>query len=88
VLGNISDTDARAVVRALPQLCRTGGTVVWTRTRRPPDLTPLLRRWCAETGFGELAFIAPPDELFSVGAFRFLGEPQPLGVAPMFTFIR
>ncbi len=40
VLGNISDDDVHATVRALPQLCQTGGTVVWTRSRRPPDLTP------------------------------------------------
>lgn len=88
VLGNISDADARATLMALPELCRPGGTVVWTRTRRPPDLTPLLRGWFAEAGFAELAFVAPSGELFSVGASRFLGEPQPLGAARLFTFIR
>ncbi len=88
VLGNISDADVLATVSAMPQLCETGGTVIWTRTRRPPDLTPRVRRWFAEAGFSELAFIAPEDELFSVGAGRFLGEPQPLSSArQLFTFV-
>ena len=89
VLGNISDADVRATVSAMPQLCEAGGTVIWTRTRRPPDLTPRVRRWFAEAGFSELAFIAPEDELFSVGACRFLGQPQPLTSSrPLFRFIR
>ena len=89
VLGNISDADVRTTVSAMPQLCEAGGTVIWTRTRRPPDLTPRVRRWFAEAGFSELAFIAPEDELFSVGACRFLGQPQPLTwYRPLFRFIR
>lgn len=55
---------------------------------RPPDLTPQISGWFAEAGFAELAFTAPEDELFSVGACRFLGELQPLGSARLFTFIR
>ena len=89
VLGNISDADVRTTVSAMPQLCEAGGTVIWTRTRRPPDLTPRVRRWFAEAGFSELAFIAPEDELFSVGACRFLGQPQPVTwYRPLFRFIR
>lgn len=88
VLGNISDDDARATVKALPQLCRAGGTVIWTRTRRPPDLTPRLRRWFAESGFLEQSFIAPAGEQFSVGRCRFLGETRPLRPARLFTFVR
>lgn len=88
VLGNISDDDARTTVMAMPELCQTGGTVVWTRNRRAPDRTPQIRRWFAEAGFAEVAFIAPEDELFSVSACRFLGEPQPLGSTRQFRFIR
>jgi hypothetical protein len=88
VLGNVADDDAHATVRAMPQLCETGGTVVWTRSRRPPDLTPQIRRWFAESGFEELAFVAPEGDLFSVGACRFLGEPQPLSSTRLFRFIR
>jgi hypothetical protein len=78
VLGNISDLDVRATISALPQLCAAGATVVWTRTRRAPDLTPAIRRWFAATGFVEHAFHAPDDVLFSVGVHQFLGRPQPL----------
>jgi hypothetical protein len=33
-------------------------------------------------------FIAPKDELFSAGACRFFGEPQPLGSTRLFQFVR
>lgn len=87
VLGNISDADARATVQALPQLCAAGATVIWTRTRRAPDLTPAVRRWFAETGFAEQAFTAPDDVLFAVGVHRFTGTPQPLRDGKIFQFV-
>ncbi len=86
VLGNISERDVRLTIASLPQLCRTGGTVIWTRSRRPPDLTPRVRRWLAASGFSELAFVAPPEVLFSVGVARFDGQSQPLGSRRLFTF--
>jgi len=87
VLGNITDTDVRATVAALPRLCADGATVIWSRTREAPDLTPTLRGWFAEEGFTELAFHAPADVLFSVGVHRFTGRPQPLGTDErIFTF--
>jgi hypothetical protein len=52
--------------------------VIWTRSRRPPDLTPAVRGWFAEAGFRELAFDAPPGMLFTVGVHRFTGRPEPL----------
>jgi hypothetical protein len=88
VLGNISEGDVRFTIAALAQLCRTGGTVIWTRSRRPPDLTPRVRRWLAASGFSELAFVAPGDALWSVGTARFEGRPQPLGSRRFFTFVR
>jgi hypothetical protein len=88
VLGNISERDVRLTIASLPQLCRTGGTVIWTRSRRPPDLTPRVRRWFAASGFSELAFVAPADALFSVAAARFEGRPEPLGSRRFFTFDR
>lgn len=88
VLGNISEPDVRSTIASLPQLCQTGATVIWTRSRRPPDLTPQVRRWFAAAGFSELAFVAPADALFSVGAARFEGSPEPLGTRRFFTFIR
>ena len=78
VFGNISDVDVRATISALPELCAAGAAVIWTRTRRAPDLTPAVRRWLAVTGFAEYAFHAPADALFSVGVHRFVGVPRPL----------
>lgn len=43
VFGNISDRDIETTVAALPTLCRAGATVIWTRHRRSPDLTPRIR---------------------------------------------
>ncbi|MEV4417682.1 class I SAM-dependent methyltransferase [Catellatospora sp. NPDC049609] len=79
VLGNISDDDVRTTVAALPRLCAPGATVIWTRTRRAPDLTPAIRAWFAEAGFTEQAFDAPADVLFTVGVHRLTAPPQPLG---------
>lgn len=77
VFGNVSDQDVLRTVRTLPQLCASGATVLWTRHRREPDLTPAIRSWLAETGFAELAFDAPDDVLFGVGVHRFEGSPEP-----------
>jgi hypothetical protein len=87
VLGNISDADIRATVSVLPQLCTTDATVIWTRTRRPPDLTPAIRTWLSAAGFTEQAFTAPDGVLFSVGVHRFSGTPQPLTTGKIFQFL-
>jgi hypothetical protein len=78
VFGNISDADVRRTISALPELCAAGAIVIWTRTRRAPDLTPAVRRWLAAAGFVEQAFHAPADALFSVGVHHFVGVPRPL----------
>jgi hypothetical protein len=59
-------------VAAAPALCAPGGTVIWTRHRRPPDLTPLVREWFAAAGFAEVAFEAPEtgSTLIGVGVHR------------------
>lgn len=77
VFGNIPDEAVRRTVQALPGLCAAGATVVWTRHRRPPDLTPSIRSWMAAADFEEVAFDTPEDALFSVGAYRFAGAPRP-----------
>jgi hypothetical protein len=87
VFGNISNDDIRHIIRCLPQFCRQGATVVWTRHRREPDLTPKVRQWFLENGFVETGFFAPEGLLISVGACRFEGRPQPLQPAKLFTFI-
>ena len=89
VFGNISDADVQRTIDALPQMCAAGATVIWTRTRRAPDLTPAIRGWLREAGFVQEAFEAPEDARFSVGVHRFEGVPRPLETtAAIFTFLR
>jgi hypothetical protein len=89
VFGNISDRDVYRAIEVLPQLCAKDATVVWTRHRRHPDLTPRIRQWFSAAGFAEHAFDSPGPNQWSVGAHAFLGEPRPLALgARFFTFIR
>lgn len=87
VFGNIADQDIYATIDLLPQLCKGDATVIWTRSRRAPDLTPSIRAYFQEQGFAEVEFIAPEDVEFTVGCNRYTNEPQPLdSSARMFTF--
>jgi hypothetical protein len=91
IFGNISEEDIRFTIEAAPAMCRPGATVIWTRHRRPPDLTPQIRAWFAASGFDELAFDAldTEDRLMSVGANR-LRRAATAGLPdrPLFTFRR
>jgi hypothetical protein len=88
VFGNISDADVETTVRALPSMCAAGATVIWTRHRRPPDLTVSIRRWLGESGFEEVAFDPVPDSPGSVGVARYADEPRSLADQQLFTFTR
>jgi hypothetical protein len=72
IFGNVSDEDIKFTVEAASAMCRPGGTVIWTRHRRAPDLTPQIRDWFTASGFDELAFDAldTEDRLMTVGANR------------------
>ena len=89
IFGNVSDGDIRRTVEAAPTLCRLGATVIWTRHRRPPDLTPRVRGWFAASGFEEIAFDAlATDSLTGVGVNR-LRRAAPAATppdGPLFTF--
>ena len=88
IFGNITDSDIQATVAALPSLCASGALVLWTRHRRPPDLTPAIRSWFGEAGFREEAFDISHDGFMSVGAHRLTGEPVPLMPGQrLFTFV-
>jgi predicted O-methyltransferase YrrM len=67
VFGNVSDADIERTVGAIPAMVRPGGTVIWTRSRRSPDITPAIRSWLDRAGFQERAFVAPEGVLWSVG---------------------
>jgi hypothetical protein len=88
VFGNISNEDIEGTVRTLPAFCATGATAIWTRHRRPPDLTVQIRRWFAEAGFEPVAFDTPSEYEWSVGVHRFVGDPMPLaGGRRLFSFV-
>jgi hypothetical protein len=88
IFGNISDADIERTAAAAPALCAPGATVIWTRHRRPPDLTPRIRAWFTSAGFEELAFDAlDTTTLAAVGAGR-LSHAASGGLpsGPLFTF--
>ena len=77
VFGNITAADIRNTIQAMRGFCAPGGHVVWTRHRRPPDLTPTIRADFADAGFAELAFEAPEGTVTAVGHQRLDGEVAP-----------
>ncbi|MDN3028733.1 SAM-dependent methyltransferase [Streptomyces sp. S.PB5] len=78
ILGNVTDADVERLLDHCTRLCRTGGTVVWTRSRHiEPDLVPQVCAWLEERGF-ERVWVSDPELGFGVGAHRFGGEPRPL----------
>jgi len=89
IFGNVSEGDIQRTAQAAPALCAAGATVIWTRHRRPPDLTPRIRAWFRASGFAEVAFDTPDTEaLTGVGVGRLAAAPQaapPDG--PLFTFL-
>jgi hypothetical protein len=88
IFGNVSDRDIQRTIHAAPALCRVGATVIWTRHRRFPDLTPQVRAWFADSGFEEVAFDAlQTGALTSVGVNRLRrAAADRLPGYPLFTF--
>jgi predicted RNA methylase len=87
LFGNITDEDVERTVDTCTRLCASGGTVIWTRTRKEPDLVPRICGWFEERGF-ERRWLSEPDAGFGVCVHRFGGVPEPLGdVTRMFTFV-
>jgi hypothetical protein len=89
IFGNVSDDDVLTTIRGLPQFCKPGATVLWSRGRQlRPDITPQIRATFAEAGFVETAFHAPDDAKFQIGANRYEGPAQPLRREHLFTFLK
>jgi hypothetical protein len=89
IFGNVPETDVERTVAAVPTLCRSGATVLWTRHRRAPDLTPAIRRWFGAAGCRSLAFRTGDGEgrrAWAVGAELVVrgADFQP---APLFRFV-
>jgi hypothetical protein len=89
VFGNLLDADVRRTIGLLPTLCAPNAVVIWTRHRRPPDLTTAIRGWFADAGFEELWFSGPVDDLWiGAGVARLVGEPRPFQPhTRIFTFV-
>jgi hypothetical protein len=87
LFGNTSLADIERTAGACRQLCRAGGTVIWTRGRAAPDRVPLICGWFEELGF-ERRWLSGPGESYGVGVHRCAGEPQALAPGErMFTFV-
>ena len=86
VFGNITDEDVARTIRCCTGLCAPGGTVVWTRGRREPDLVPQICDWFAAEGFA-LVGVSEPGTRWAVGAHQFEGKSRPLPDQKMFTFV-
>lgn len=90
IFGNVGERDIEHTVRAAAGLCTDGATVIWTRNRRPPDLTPRIRRWFSGGGFEEVAFEAPDaGTMTGVGVNirrERLARPAAASSEPLFTF--
>jgi hypothetical protein len=76
VFGNITDDDVRNTIDHLPELCAANATVIWTRGRFAPDLTPAIRGWFRGAGFEELSFTAIADSTATVGVHRLAAPPR------------
>ena len=89
VFGNVTDADVFNTVQMLPLLCAPDATVIWTRHRRPPDLTPALLEEFDRNGFEAIATTqGEVGTMFGVGMHRFRGLPQPFRPhLRLFTFV-
>jgi hypothetical protein len=76
VFGNIGDGDIGRTIGVCDQLCKSGGTVIWTRHRGAPDRVPLICERFGERGFA-LTWLSQPDVGYGVGVHEFTGTPQP-----------
>jgi Putative methyltransferase len=88
IFGNISDEHIQCTIAALPQLCRSGAPVIWTRHRDDPDPVPQICSWFEARDFERL-YLSDPAVGFGVGVHRYTSSPQPLAPGTqLFTFRR
>jgi hypothetical protein len=85
---NITRPDISRTIGYTARLCRTGGVVVWTRSRIAPDAVPGMRADFAAAGFEEV-WVSPPEIQDCVGAHRYRGSAAdpPLPGDRLFEFV-
>ncbi|MCU1388259.1 MAG: SAM-dependent methyltransferase [Ilumatobacteraceae bacterium] len=87
IFGNVSDDDVRRTVMTAPRLGTTGSTVIWTRHRREPDLTPSIRAWFDEAGCESVDLISPGAGAFAIGCEHVVRLPPDTQLpSRLFTF--
>lgn len=90
IFGNISDADIQNTVTRAAQLTARGGTAIWTRHRREPNLVPTIHDWFGAAGFADLWQSDPglPATIY-VAANRQERDPAPSSSGQkLFTFIK
>ena len=93
VLGNVSEADVAATVAAMPRLCASGATLVWSRGRSlegAEDFVTPVRAAFTAAGFTEVRVRSfdVEDDSTALGVVRFDGPPVPLGPRQTwFTFV-
>lgn len=89
VFGNISDDDIQNTIEALPQLCKQGTKVIWTRHLRQAEAVPVIRSLFITNGFSEVDFKTTEDQSYVVATYEFQESPAQLeGNTRLFTFIK
>ncbi|HTW06807.1 MAG TPA: hypothetical protein VME46_04820 [Acidimicrobiales bacterium] len=90
IFGNISEHDITGTVAAVPQFCKLGATILWSRGRDREDINGMVRSWFRAAGCSELAYdTLETGSRPAAGAFRFTGQPQPLVPGQrLFSFLR
>jgi hypothetical protein len=87
LFGNVTDADIVRTIGHATALCATGGTLVWTRHRRPPGVIDVICAALETRGF-ERVWLNDPQDPQGIGVHRYTGTPQPLAPgATMFRFI-
>lgn len=76
VFGNIIEADIQNTIEGWPMLCAPGGTIIWTRGSRAPDLRPQVRQWVRKAGFEELSFDGP-REGYGIGVAKMIRVSKP-----------
>lgn len=89
VFGNISDDDVAKTIQTLPQLCKPGARVIWTRHRRSPDRTDEIRNLFHTNGFDETNFASTDNTTYGVGVHTFNAVVPAMGDnVTMFSFLK
>lgn len=81
IFGNVAPADIGTTIAAVPALARPGAAVLWTRHRRPPDVTPWIRQRFHDAGCPAVGFVSPGPGGFALGLQRV--DPEAAAPTPL-----